>query len=88
MPTPATDLADCTATELAALYRGGAASPVEALQAALRRAERVDPRLNALCWLAPDEGLAAARASEARWRAGAPARRCRRWTACRWSSRT
>lgn len=72
MPTPATDLADCTATELAALYRGGAASPVEALQAALRRAELVDPRLNALCWMAPDEGLAAARASEVRWRAGTP----------------
>ncbi len=72
MPTPATDLADCTATTLAALYRSGAASPVEALQAALRRAERVDPRLNALCWLAPEEGLAAARASEARWRAGTP----------------
>jgi hypothetical protein len=44
MPTPATDLADCTATALAALYRSGAASPVQALQAALRRGRRGSPR--------------------------------------------
>ena len=38
----------------------------------LDRIERLNPVLNAFCHLAPDEALAAARASEARWRRGAP----------------
>lgn len=70
-PTPAR-LADCTAHELAQLYRTGRASPVEATQAVLDRIAALNPRLNAFVHLAPDEALAAARASEARWRAGAP----------------
>ena len=35
--TARTDLADCTATELLALYRSGQASPTEATQAVLAR---------------------------------------------------
>jgi aspartyl-tRNA(Asn)/glutamyl-tRNA(Gln) amidotransferase subunit A len=66
----ATDLADCTATELLALYRSHRASPVEALQAVLARVERVNGTLNAFAHLAPEEALASARASEARWIAG------------------
>ncbi len=69
---PATDLADCSATELLALYRSGQASPVEATRAALARIERHNPTLNAFCWVAGDEALASARASEARWQRGAP----------------
>ncbi|MDE2275818.1 MAG: amidase [Burkholderiales bacterium] len=69
---PATDLADCSATELLALYRSGQASPVEATRAALARIERHNPTLNAYCWVAGDEALASARASEARWQRGAP----------------
>src|ERR1700710_1886098 len=42
----ATDLADCSATTLLALYRAGTASPVEATRAVLDRIERVDPILN------------------------------------------
>jgi aspartyl-tRNA(Asn)/glutamyl-tRNA(Gln) amidotransferase subunit A len=71
--TNATDLADCTATELLQLYRTRQASPVEALRAVLARVERLNPRLNAFCWLAPEEALAAARQSEQRWREGRPA---------------
>ncbi len=67
----ATDLADCTATELLALYRSGQASPVEATQAALARIERHNPTLNAFCHVAAEEALAGARASEARWQRGA-----------------
>ena len=69
---PATDLADCSALTLLALYRSGDVSPVEATRAVLDRIERFNPILNAFCHLAPDEALAAARASEARWRRGAP----------------
>ena len=70
---PATDLADCSALELLRLYRSRQASPVEATRAVLARIERYNPVLNAFCHLAPDEALAAARASETRWARGAPA---------------
>ena len=69
---PATDLADCSALTLLALYRAGDASPVEATRAVLARIERFNPLLNAFCHLAPDEAIAAARASEARWRRNSP----------------
>lgn len=67
-----TDLTKASASQLAALYRSGAASPVETLQAVLARAEAVNPRINALCLVDPEPALAAARASEARWRRGEP----------------
>ncbi|HEY4958725.1 MAG TPA: amidase family protein, partial [Caldimonas sp.] len=70
--TLATDLADCTAIELLQLYRSGRASPVEAARAVLARIERFNPILNAFCHLAPEDALAAARASEARWKQSAP----------------
>lgn len=70
------DLTQCTATELIDLYRTGAASPVEAMQQTLDRVERIDPMINAFCLVDADAGLAAARASEARWQehraSGAP----------------
>jgi aspartyl-tRNA(Asn)/glutamyl-tRNA(Gln) amidotransferase subunit A len=70
MPT-ATDLADCHAHQLAALYGSRQASPVEALQAVLARAERLDPLLNAFCLIDAAGAMDAARASEARWATGA-----------------
>ena len=66
-----TDLADCTATELLALYRTSQASPVEATQAALARIARHNPRLRAFVHVAAEEALASAQASEARWQRGA-----------------
>ena len=71
MTTP-TDLADCSALTLLALYRSGDASPVDATRAVLARIDRVNPVLNAFSHLAPDEALASARASEARWLRKAP----------------
>ena len=69
---PATDLADCTATELLQLYRSRQASPVEATHAVLKRIDALNPQLNAFCHLAPEQALADARLSEARWREGRP----------------
>ncbi len=66
------DLADCTATELLALYRSGQASPVEATQAVLARIARLNPTLRAYCFVAADAALASARQSEARWHRGDP----------------
>jgi aspartyl-tRNA(Asn)/glutamyl-tRNA(Gln) amidotransferase subunit A len=67
-----TDLADCTATQLLALYRAGQASPVEATQAVLARIARHNPLLRAFVHVAGDEALAAARASQARWQQAKP----------------
>ena len=67
-----TDLADCTATDLLAMYRSKQASPVEATHAVLARIERLNPELLAFCHLAGSEALESARASEARWQRGEP----------------
>ncbi len=60
------------ARALAAAYAEGRLSPVEVTQAALARAEAVQARLNAFSMIDADSALAAARASEARWKAGNP----------------
>jgi aspartyl-tRNA(Asn)/glutamyl-tRNA(Gln) amidotransferase subunit A len=65
-----TDLTQCTATELLALYAARSASPVEVVQAVLERIARVDPTINAFCLVAGDEALLAAEASERRWHDG------------------
>lgn len=65
-----TDLADCSASELLALYRSRQASPVMATQAVLARIERLNPTLRAFTHVAADEAMASARLSEARWRKG------------------
>ena len=67
-----TDLCELTATELLAAYRAKRVSPVEATRAVLARIAKLNPVLN--CFNVVDEkaALAAARASEARWKRGAP----------------
>jgi len=62
-----------TATELSTAYAGGKLSPVEATEALLRRIESLDPKLNSFCLVDRAAALADARASETRWRKGAPA---------------
>ncbi len=57
--------------ELGRAYREGSLSPVEVTRAALARAEAIQPSLNAFTRIDHDGAVAAARASEARWRAGA-----------------
>jgi aspartyl-tRNA(Asn)/glutamyl-tRNA(Gln) amidotransferase subunit A len=66
------DPALLSATDLIALYRAKALSPVEVTKAALARVERHDGAVNAWAHLDAEGALAAARASEARWQARAP----------------
>lgn len=66
-----TDPADLSAAALLAAYAARRLSPVEVIDAVLARVATAEPRLHALYALAPDEARSAARASEARWRAGA-----------------
>jgi amidase/aspartyl-tRNA(Asn)/glutamyl-tRNA(Gln) amidotransferase subunit A len=61
-----------TAAELAAAYRSGSLSPVEVAAAAMDRADAIDPLLNAFTFIDREGALAAATASERRWRAGEP----------------
>jgi aspartyl-tRNA(Asn)/glutamyl-tRNA(Gln) amidotransferase subunit A len=68
----ATQLTQCTALELLALYRTRQVSPVEATRAVLERIDAIDPQLNAFRLVARDEALQAARQSEARWMQGGP----------------
>lgn len=60
------------ATDLLTAFRAGSTSPVEVLQAQLRRADEVDPRIGALVERMDDAALAAAAASERRYRDGNP----------------
>lgn len=60
------------ARTLAGLYARRALSPVEALDAVLARIAALNPVLNAIVTLDEADARAAARASEARWRAGTP----------------
>ena len=72
------DLADCTATELLALFKSGAASPLEAHAAVMRRIEVFNPILKAFCHVAGEESARSAIKSEALWiehrKRGAPVR--------------
>lgn len=61
-----------TATELLDAYAKGEASPVEATESVLGRIEAVDHTLNSYCQVDREGALEQARASEARWLAGAP----------------
>ena len=67
-----TDLCQLSARELTDGYQAGLISPVEATKAALGRAEAINPTLNAFVKIDPESALATAKASEERWRAGAP----------------
>jgi aspartyl-tRNA(Asn)/glutamyl-tRNA(Gln) amidotransferase subunit A len=60
------------AFELAALYRRGEATPVEATRAVLQHIARWEPQLCATYALDADSALTQAAASQARWLAGAP----------------
>lgn len=59
-----TDLCYRPATELAAMIRARALSPVELTRAVLDRIERVNPAINAFCTVTPEAALGAARAAE------------------------
>ena len=62
-----TDFTVCTAAELTGLYQKGSASPVTVAEQILAKIERLNPVINAFCYLDPDTTLTQARASEQRW---------------------
>ena len=68
------DLAWSPAVELARLIRSGEVSPVEVVSSTLERIEAVDDRINAFCFVYPEEAMAQAEeaARRARSRSGAP----------------
>lgn len=61
-----------SAVDLVAAYRDGRLSPVEVIEDVLAHVARWEPQLQATWLLRPESALAQARASEARWRNGAP----------------
>jgi aspartyl-tRNA(Asn)/glutamyl-tRNA(Gln) amidotransferase subunit A len=61
------------AVDLVSAYRARRLSPVEVARAVLDRIEKFDSQINAFIIVTADEALAAARASEERWRRGEPA---------------
>ena len=60
------------AAEMSRLYAAGETSPVEVVRSVIDHIARWEPKLCALYAHDPDSALQQARASEARWRAGAP----------------
>ncbi|MET9333811.1 amidase [Streptomyces cellulosae] len=64
------ELTELTATRLLDGYRKGEFGPVEVTRAALRRAEEIQPEVNAFVRLLADDALRRAAASEERWRRG------------------
>jgi aspartyl-tRNA(Asn)/glutamyl-tRNA(Gln) amidotransferase subunit A len=66
------EIAFLPATRLIQLYRDKKLSPVEVTTETLRRLERYEGALNAFVLYDPAVAMAQARASEARWRQGAP----------------
>ena len=59
-----------TATELVQRFRSGDLSPVEAMEATIRRAEAVEDQVNALSHTFFDEAMDLAREAETRYRSG------------------
>src|SRR5437870_10355619 len=62
------DIAYLSATALTEAFRSQKLSPVEVAQALLTRLDALQPKLNAFCIVDRDGAMAAAHASEQRWR--------------------
>ncbi|MGW4881833.1 amidase [Streptomyces sp. NPDC004262] len=69
---PLMQLTDLTARQLLDGFRTGEFGPQEAARAALDRAARIQPEVNAFVRLTEEEALAQAAESERRWRRGEP----------------
>ncbi|MEP3245827.1 MAG: amidase [Sneathiella sp.] len=67
------ELAYASAAQLLEGYKSGTLSPVEATKAALSQIAKYDGALNAFVFVDEEGALAAAKASEERWRSGRPA---------------
>ncbi|MGP4016167.1 amidase [Saccharopolyspora sp. 5N708] len=67
------ELADLSAVDLVSAYRAGETSPVEVIDAVLDRVDSCESKVCATYALDPEAAREAARASQRRWRGGAPA---------------
>ena len=67
-----TEMATTSVRELTDGFRKGSLSPVEALSSTLSHVEATNGSLNALFSIRPDEAMENAKASEKRWKDGAP----------------
>ena len=61
-----------SAAALLEAYRSGALSPLETMRSVLDRVARFEPHISATYLVCPERALAEAKASEERWRRGAP----------------
>ncbi|MBE3637948.1 amidase [Mangrovicoccus algicola] len=75
MSTTPQALHEMSATDLVASYRAGTLSPVEVTEAVIAQVEHCEPHIHAFYRFDPEGAREAARASEARWRAGSPLER-------------
>jgi aspartyl-tRNA(Asn)/glutamyl-tRNA(Gln) amidotransferase subunit A len=66
------DLCSLSATDLVRAYARKQLSPVEVTRAVLNRIEKLNPVLNAFCFLDSDSSLKEAKQSEKRWAQGSP----------------
>jgi len=66
------ELATLSASEASTLFAKREISPYEMTRAIVDNIARLNPHINAFCWLDTDAALAAARESEARWLRGEP----------------
>jgi aspartyl-tRNA(Asn)/glutamyl-tRNA(Gln) amidotransferase subunit A len=71
-PTAPRQIPNARAGELARAYRAGELSPVAVATRSLDQAEATQPTLNAFITILRESALAAAKASEERWRRGQP----------------
>ena len=67
------ELVGMSVGELTGHYATRKLSPVEVLKTTLAHSEAVNPEINALFSIRPEEAMAKARESETRWKAKAPA---------------
>jgi len=68
----AEELAKMSLADLAEAYAGRRLSPVEVMETTLDHAQAVNPLINALFSFRPEQAIAGARQSEARWKSNAP----------------
>jgi aspartyl-tRNA(Asn)/glutamyl-tRNA(Gln) amidotransferase subunit A len=67
-----TAIHDLSAADLSRAFASKELSPVDAVRAALARIDAWEPKINAMYLVHGEQALAAARASETRWRSGKP----------------
>ncbi len=68
--TPADPLCYASVDELKALFKSGKASPVDLLNAQIKRIEALNPKINCITYKHFDQAMKEARESEARYRRG------------------